>query len=38
MPPACSAENDKCTTATDCCAQKPALSCIGGFCASVVPQ
>jgi hypothetical protein len=37
-PPACSAEGDKCTTTADCCTQVPPLSCIGGFCATIVPQ
>ncbi len=38
MPPKCAADGDKCTTSADCCTQVPPLSCIGGFCGTIVPQ
>ena len=38
LPPKCSAEGDKCTTTADCCVVVPPLSCLGGFCGTMVPQ
>ena len=34
----CSDEFEGCTTAADCCAQSPALECIGGKCTALPPE
>jgi hypothetical protein len=36
-PPMCSTVDNKCTTDANCCAQTPALRCIGGYCTSPEP-